>query len=173
MSAPTFAGACGNCARQAGVLGRRGATAFRRITVSPDRLTASPMNKGDAMVWIRIVLAAALIVQPVAASAAELPLPRPHKVHAAKVHHARVAYVARVHFGYYWGRWGSRSGGTESAWYGSTFVLAGGPWEGAGVVLAASPKGVARIHCADRSPDACLAEPLLAPVAVAAPTLGR
>jgi hypothetical protein len=131
------------------------------------------MNKGDAMAWIRIVLAAAMIVLPVAADAAELTLPRPHKVHTAKVRHARIAHVARAHFGYYWGSWGWRSGGTGSSWYGSTFVLAGSPWEQPGIVLKASPKSIVAIHCTKRRPDACLGEPVVTPVGVAALPAGR
>jgi hypothetical protein len=125
------------------------------------------------MARIMIVLAAVTIALPAAAGAAELPLPQPHKVHAAKVHRARIVHAARAHFGYYWGHWGWRRGGTASSWYGSTFVLAGGPWDGPGVVLTASPKGVASIHCREGWPHACLAEPLLAPVAVAEPSVWR
>jgi len=124
------------------------------------------------MARIRIVLAAAMIALPAAAGAAELPVP-PHKVHAAKVHRARIVHAARAHYGYYWGRWGWRWGGTASSWYGSTFALAGGPWDGPGVVLKASPKGVAAIHCREGWPHACLAEPLVAPVAVAEPSVWR
>jgi hypothetical protein len=125
------------------------------------------------MARVRIVLAAAMIVLPVAADAAELTLPRPHKVHTAKVRHARIAHAARVHFGYYWGSWGSRWGGTARSWYDSTFALAGNPWEGPGIVLKASPKSIVGIHCTERRPEACLGEPVVTPVVVAAPPVGR
>jgi hypothetical protein len=121
------------------------------------------------MAWSRIVLAAAIIALPIAADAAELAVPPIHKAHAAKVRHARVVHVARAHFGYYWGQWGWRRGGTASSWYGSTFVLAGGPWGGPGVVLSASPKSIVAIHCTVRRPDACLGEPVVAPVAATGP----
>ena len=123
------------------------------------------------MAWIRIVLAVAMIALPIAADAAELTVPQVHKAHAAK--HQRVVRVARAHFGYYFGQWGSRSGGTASSWYGSTFALAGGPWGGSGIVLKASPRGVAAIHCTARRHDACLAEPVIAAVPVAEPRLWR
>jgi len=123
------------------------------------------------MVWIRMALAAAMIALPIAADAAELAVPQVHKAHAAK--HRRVVHVARAHVGYYFGRWGWRSGGTASSWYGSTFVLAGGPWGTAGVVLKASPRGIAAIHCTARRPDACLAEPVVVPVAAAATPVWR
>jgi hypothetical protein len=124
------------------------------------------------MIRIFIVFAAAVLLPSLVADAAELPVPTFH--HRAVSHraHRRHVYVPQRHFGYYFGGWGWRSGGTASSWYGSTFALAGGPWEGPAIVLKASPKGVARIHCSEYSPDACLAEPLLAPVAVAEP-LGR
>jgi len=125
------------------------------------------------MAWIRIVLAAAIIALPIAADAAELAVPPIHKAHAAKVHHRHIVHIARAHFGYYWGHRGWRSGGTASSWYGSSFVLAGGPWDRPGVVLKASPKGVAFIHCTERRPDACLAEPVVVPAAVAALPIGR
>lgn len=108
---------------------------------------------------------------PYAANAAELPIPK-LKLHHVAVHRAyrvRVAHVVRPHFGYYFGRWGWRWGGTAHSWYGSTFVFAGAPgWNGAASVVAASPKGVAAIHCPDWRPDVCLAEPVLTPVAAAA-----
>lgn len=125
------------------------------------------------MAWTRIALTAAIIVLPIGADAAELKVPPIHKAHAAKVRHMRTAQVSRPHFGYYWGQWGWRRGGTASSWYGSTFVLAGGPWDGPGMVLRASPKGVVSIHCTARRPDACLGEPLIAAVGVAEPPFGR
>lgn len=117
--------------------------------------------------------AAAALLLPLAATAAELPVAAAH--HRVITHRAhRVhAYVPRQHFGYYFGRWGWRSGRTANSWYGSTFVLAGGPWEGRGVVLKASPRRVAFIHCPDYRPDACLAETAVAPVAVAGLPVGR
>lgn len=119
---------------------------------------------------IRIVIAwAAAVLLPLTANAAELPVPKPHRVVAHRVHHV---HAPAHHFGYYFGVWGWRSGGTASSWYGSTFALAGSPWDGPAIVLKASPKGVAWIHCTDR-PDACLAEPVLAGVAVAEPWAGR
>jgi hypothetical protein len=121
---------------------------------------------------IRIAIAfAAAVLPPLAANAAELPVPKLHRVVAHRVHGH--VYAPTRHFGYYFGGWGWRSGGTASSWYGSTFVLAGDPWEGPAMVLKASPKGVARIHCTERRPDACLAEPLLAGMAVAEPSIGR
>lgn len=125
------------------------------------------------MAWIRMVLAAASIALPIAADAAELAVPPIHKAHAAKARHTRVVHVAQAHFGYYWGQWGWRRGGTASSWYGSTFVLAGGPWDRPGVALSASPKGIVSIHCTERRPDACLGEPLIAVVGVAEPLFGR
>lgn len=122
---------------------------------------------------IKIVIAwAAAVMLPLAANAAELPVPKPHRVVAHRVHRHH-AYAPAHHFGYYFGRWGWRSGGTASSWYGSTFALAGGPWDGPAIVLKASPKGIAWIHCTERRPDACLAEPVLAGVAVAEPWAGR
>jgi hypothetical protein len=89
-------------------------------------------------------------------------------MHHAAVHHVRVTHAAKPHFGYYFGRWGWRRGGTARSWYGSTFVFAATPgWDGAAAV-AASPKGIAAIHCPDWRPDVCLAEPVLRPVAAAA-----
>lgn len=122
------------------------------------------------MVRIVIVLAAA-VLPSLAANAAELPVPKPHRLVTHRVHHRHV-YAPAHHFGYYFGRWGWRSGGTASSWYGSTFALAGDPWDGATIVLKASPTGVARIRCTERGPDACLAEPLLAGVAVAKRSVG-
>jgi hypothetical protein len=122
---------------------------------------------------IRIVIAlAAAVLLPLAANAAELPVAKSHRAVSHRVQRRHVHAPAQ-HFGYYFGGWGWRSGGTASSWYGSTFVLAGGPWEGPAIVLKASPKGVARIHCTQRRPDACLAEPVLAGVAVAEPSVGR
>ncbi len=125
------------------------------------------------MIRIFIAFAAAVPMLSFAANATELPVPALH--HRVVSHRAQRRHVdvPQRQFGYYFGRWGWRTGGTASSWYGSTFVLAGGPWEGAAIVLKASPKGVARIHCSEDRPDACLAEPVLAPVAVAAPSLGR
>jgi hypothetical protein len=123
----------------------------------------------------RIVVASAAIVLmlSVAASAAELPVATSHhRVIIHRVHRLHV-YAPRQHFGYYFGRWGWRSGGTASSWYGSTFVLAGGPWDGTGVVLKASPKGVAAIHCPEWRPDACLAEPVVVPAAAHGPLVWR
>jgi|GEM_PF-3281124 len=121
---------------------------------------------------IRIVVAvAATVLLPVAASAAELAVPASH--HRTVTHRVRHVYLWRQHFGYYFGRWGWRSGGTSSSWYGSTFALAGGPWDRPGIALKASPRGVAYIHCPASRPDACLAEPVVAPVAFAAPSVWR
>ena len=118
---------------------------------------------------IRIVVAFAATVLPFAASAAELSVPTlHHRLVTHRVHRIHV-YAPRQHFGYYFGRWGWRSGGTARSWYGSTFVLADEPWDRSGVVLAASPKRFAAIRCTAWRPDACLAEPVVAPVAVAAP----
>ena len=119
---------------------------------------------------IVVALAATVPLLPFAASAAELPVPASHH---RVTHHVRHVHVPRQHFGYYFGHWGWRSGGTASSWYGSTFALAGGPWSGPGMVLRASPKGVAAIHCTARRPDACLAEPVVVPVAAAATPVWR
>jgi hypothetical protein len=64
-----------------------------------------------------IVLALAIGGLPCAA--AELPLGI-HKYRT--VHHWRAHYAPRVHFGYYWYRWGWRWGGTRYSWYGSSFA---------------------------------------------------
>jgi hypothetical protein len=72
-----------------------------------------------------IVLAAALTGLPLAASAAEVPLPTVHKTRT--VHHVHVRHVPRVHYGYYWYRWGWREGGTARSWYGSVFTFER-PW---------------------------------------------
>jgi hypothetical protein len=100
-------------------------------------------------------LAGVLLVPPFAVRAAELPVPK-LKAHRA-VHHQR---ALAVHFGYYFGRFGWRSGGTAGSWYGSTFALLARP-AGPGVLL--SPKGVAAIHCTARRPFVCLAEPVVVP----------
>lgn len=116
---------------------------------------------------------AALLWLPLAATAAELPVAAAHhRVTTHRVHRVHV-YAPRQYFGYYFGRWGWRSGGTASSWYGSTFALAGGPWGGPGIVLKASPRRVAFIHCPEYRADACLAEPVVARVAVATPPVGR
>jgi hypothetical protein len=124
---------------------------------------------GDVMVRSG-ALVAALLLMPCAANAAELPVPKLHKAHRAAVHrahHVRTAYQAKLHFGYYFGHWGSRWGGTAGSWYGSTFVLAGAPGWDEALALKANPKGIAAIHCPDWRPLACLAEPVVTPVAAA------
>jgi hypothetical protein len=123
---------------------------------------------------IRMMAAfAATVLLPFAATAAELPVrSAPHRLVGHRLHHVHI-YVPRQHFGYYFGRWGWRSGGTASSWYGSTFALAGGPWDRPSIELAASPKGVAAIHCPALRPDGCLAEPVIAAVSVAEPLVGR
>jgi hypothetical protein len=66
-----------------------------------------------------IVLALAILGAPVTATAAEMPL----GVHSYRtVHHWRAHHAPRVHFGYYWYRWGWRWGGTRHSWYGSSFA---------------------------------------------------
>lgn len=106
---------------------------------------------------IRIVaLAGVLLVLPLAVRAAEMPVPKLPKAHRA-VHHRR---ALAVHFGYYFGRVGWRSGGGAGSWYGSSFALLASPAE-PGVLLASSPKGVAAIHCPARRPLVCLAEPVV------------
>ena len=108
---------------------------------------------------IRIsALAGMFLVLPLAVRAAELPAPKLLNAHRA-VHHRR---ALAGHFGYYFGHFGWRSGGTAGGWRGSTFALLAGP---AGhVTLASSPKGVAAIHCPARRPLVCLAEPVVVPV---------
>lgn len=80
------------------------------------------------MTWSRMVLAAAIIALPTVADAAELTPPPIHKTHAGKVRHVRIARVAPAHFGYYWGQWGWRRGGTARSWYGSTFAFLEPRW---------------------------------------------
>lgn len=123
---------------------------------------------------IRCVMALAVtaLLLPVAATAAELAVAPSHHRTIHRVHRLHV-YAPRQHFGYYFGRWGWRSGGSARSWYGSTFVLAGGPSDHPAIVLKASPRGVAYIHCPASRPDACLAEPVVAPVAVAGLPVGR
>lgn len=108
---------------------------------------------------IRIfALAGVFLVLPLAIRAAELPAPKLPKAHRA-MHHRHA--VSR-HFGYYFGNFGRRSGGTPGSWNGSTFALLARP---AGhVILASSPKGVAAIHCPAERPLVCLAEPVVVPV---------
>jgi hypothetical protein len=67
-----------------------------------------------------IVLALAIVGGATfTATAAELPL----GVHGYRsVHHWRAHHAPRVHFGYYWYRWGWRWGGTRYSWYGSSFA---------------------------------------------------
>ena len=108
---------------------------------------------------IRIfALAGVLLVLPMSVRAAELPAPKLAKAHGA-VHHRR---ASAGHFGYYFGNYGWRSGGTPGSWQGSTFALLATP---AGhVIHARSPKGVAAIHCPAARPLVCLAEPVVVPV---------
>jgi hypothetical protein len=109
---------------------------------------------------IRIVpLAGVLLVLPLAVRAAEVPVPKLPKAHRV-VHHRR---ALPVHFGYYFGRFGWRSGGTVGSWYGSTFALLARP-TGPSVRLVSSSKGVAAIRCPSRRPFVCLAEPVVVPV---------
>ncbi len=86
---------------------------------------------------------ALLLFVPHTASAAELPVPKLHQAHHS--YRIRAAYAAKPHFGYYFGRWG----GTATSWYDSTFVLRAAPGWGGASVVAATPKGVATIHCSD------------------------
>ena len=80
------------------------------------------------MIWIRIVLAAAIIALPMAADAAELTVPKIHKARVTRAHHVHIVRIARAHFGYYWGQWGWRTGGTARSWYGSTFAFLEPRW---------------------------------------------
>jgi len=66
-----------------------------------------------------IVLALAIVGVPFAATATELPVDN-HKYRT--VQHWRVHHSPRVHYGYYWYRWGWRWGGTRYSWYGSSFA---------------------------------------------------
>jgi hypothetical protein len=66
-----------------------------------------------------IVLALAIVGMPFAASATEWPV-RSHEYRT--VHHWRAHHSPRVHYGYYWYRWGWRWGGTRYSWYGSSFA---------------------------------------------------
>jgi hypothetical protein len=124
------------------------------------------------MIRIVFALATAALVLPSAVRAAELRVTGLHQRVVHRVHRLH-GYVARQHFGYYFGRWGWRSGGTASSWYDSTFVLAGDPWQGPAIVLKASPRRFASIYCPERRPDACLAEPSLAPVTAVGPPIWR
>jgi len=125
------------------------------------------MRFGDAVVRI-VAFSAILLLLPYAANAAELPVPKPHKTQRVvghRPHRVRTAHAAKPHFGFYFGGWGWRWGGTATSWYGSTFVFPGAPGWGGASVVKASPKGVAAIHCPAWRPNVCLAEPILAPVA--------
>lgn len=109
---------------------------------------------------IRIVAVAGLLfVLPLAGRAAELPVQKLPKAHRA-VHYVR---PLATHFGYYFGDFGSRSGGSARSWYGSAFALRAGPAEPS-ILLASSPKNIAAIHCPPRRPLVCLAEPVVTPV---------
>ena len=66
-----------------------------------------------------IVLALAIGGMPFAASATEWPVSA-HEYRT--VHHWRGHHSPRVHYGYYWYRWGWRWGGTRYSWYGSSFA---------------------------------------------------
>lgn len=66
-----------------------------------------------------IVLALAIFSLPCAASATEQPV-GVHKYRT--VHHWRAHHAPRVHYGYYWYRWGWRWGGTRYSWFGSSFA---------------------------------------------------
>ncbi len=105
---------------------------------------------------------AALLAGSLAGRAAELPPAGP--VH---VHRAHPVHVMRAHHGYYWGRWGSRTGGSGQLWYRSTFALGGGGWEGGPALLASSPRRVFAVHCNWARPDACLSKPIVVPVGAA------
>jgi hypothetical protein len=108
---------------------------------------------------IRIfALAGVFLVLPLAVRAAELHAPKLHKTHPAVPH----GHALAGHFGYYFGNFGWRSGGTAGSWHGSTFSLLAGPARH--VALASSPKGVAAIHCPAERPLVCLAEPVVVPV---------
>jgi len=100
---------------------------------------------------IRIfALAGVFLVLSISVRAAELPAPGHHR------------HAPAGHFGYYFGNYGWRSGGTPGSWQGSTFALLATP---AGhVIHARSPKGVAAIHCPAARPLVCLAEPVVVPV---------
>jgi hypothetical protein len=69
---------------------------------------------------IKIALAAVIVSLPLAAGAAELPVAAMHK---SRIHHAHARHMPTAHFGYYWYRWGWRSGGTAWSWQGSTFAF--------------------------------------------------
>lgn len=124
--------------------------------------------------WI-ISLGAAMTCLPAAGSAAELPIPPLHKARHVAVHHVHRMHTTRpaAHFGYFFGGWGARMGGTAGSWHASTFALGGAPWNGTGALLASSPKGVASIDCSARRPDVCLAEPIVMPVRPVGPLAGQ
>jgi hypothetical protein len=113
-----------------------------------------------------LILAALLAMLPVAANTAELPLPKLHRV--VHHHHLHAGRTPQPHFGYYFGRWGWRWGGTARTWYNSTFVLAGrADWGEPPVSFASGPPSNPVIACPPRRPLVCLAEPALEPVALA------
>jgi hypothetical protein len=117
------------------------------------------LRPGSGMIRI-VALAGVLLVLPLAVRAAELPVPKLPKAHRAVDHHRR---ALAVHFGYYFGRFGWRSGDTAESWYGSTFALLAEP-AGPGVRLARAQRASAAIHRPRRRPLACLAEPVVVPV---------
>lgn len=130
------------------------------------RLSANGAILMKLQAWI---FSALLAMLPLVANAAELPVPKRHG-HVVRHHRVHVAHAARLHFGYYFGNWGWRSGGTGRSWYSSRFVLAGEPgWGEPSTVFASGPRNAPAIVCSPRRPLVCLAEPTLGPVAMAGP----
>ena len=117
---------------------------------------------------LRTMLIAAIAIVPFAATAAELPVEKPLRVHRLHVRERPLA-----HTGYYWGRWGWRGGGTARYWYASTFGFGGVlGWNGEPGAVA-SPRGISALKCYVRPPTVCLTEPIVRPVALEGPPRPR
>jgi hypothetical protein len=117
---------------------------------------------------IKTLLIAAVVASPLAATAAELPMPETQRA-AAHHHRVHISYAPRVHVGYYWGDWASRQGGSPRFWYGSVFAFGGAPgWSGVSTAIASSRR-LAVIDCAGPRPGVCVAEPVVTPVPYGAP----
>ena len=112
-----------------------------------------------------VILPALVALLPMAAHAAELPVPHLHRAVRHRIH---VERAARAHFGYYFGRWGWRSGGAAGTWYDSAFASSGEPdWSQSPAAFASGPPSAPAIVCTPRRPDVCLAEPVIEPLAIA------
>lgn len=123
-------------------------------------------------IWTISLAATAFLSVPAVAAQLSIPPTKARHTAAHRVHLSRVPR-APTHFGYYFGQWGWRAGGTPGSWYASMFGLGGGPWSGTGAVLASSRQGVAAIDCSDRRPDVCLAKPIVSAVPPRGPLTGH